>query len=311
MIQDFSSKTKKVWPIFLIVAVGLIIISAAVYFWSKSYGTSGSSNNSTFPSVGMMSIDRFSNESSGAKNSAQSPQSFSSTQPSERKVVKNGSLQLLVKSADQTAKEMQALAQSLGGFVSEVNIYEVSAGTKTGAVTIRVPADNFSQAFEEIKKIAIKVERENISAQDITEQYVDLEAQLVNLQAQEQQYLEIMKKALKIEDILNVASRLGEVRGFIEQIQGQLKYLSQQADMASISASLTEEADVEIFGIRWRPLIIIKQSLREMLAGLQGYVDSMIGFIFRLPIILLWLATLGLVIFIGWKIARWFWQKFN
>ena len=311
MIQDFSSKTKKVWPIFLIVAVGLIIISAAVYFWSKSYGTSGSSNNSTFPSVGMMSIDRFSNESSGAKNSAQSPQSFSSTQPSERKVVKNGSLQLLVKSADQTAKEMQALAQSLGGFVSEVNIYEVSAGTKTGAVTIRVPADNFSQAFEEIKKIAIKVERENISAQDITEQYVDLEAQLVNLQAQEQQYLEIMKKFEKIEDILNVASRLGEVRGFIEQIQGQLKYLSQQADMASISASLTEEADVEIFGIRWRPLIIIKQSLREMLAGLQGYVDSMIGFIFRLPIILLWLATLGLVIFIGWKIARWFWQKFN
>jgi hypothetical protein len=214
----------------------------------------------------------------------------------------------LVKSADQTASDMQGIAERLNGFVSASDVYGVS--NRVGSVTIRIPAENFSQALDDIKKLAIKVERENTSAQDVTEQYIDLEARLKNLQAQEAQYLQILKQAVKIADILQVSERLDSVRMQIEQIQGQLKYLTRQVDMASISASLTEEADVQVFGIRWLPLVVIKQAFRDMLTSLQVYVDSVIKIIFALPGVLLWLATIGLIILIGWKILHWIWQRF-
>ena len=137
-----------------------------------------------------------------------------------------------------------------------------------------------------------------------------MESRLKNLQATEQQYLTILKQAVKIADILQVTAQLDKIRMQIEQIQGQLKYLSRQVDMASLAASLTEEADVQVFGITWRPLFVIKQAFRSMLGSLQSYVDSMINLIFGLPVLLLWFVTIGLIILIVWKIGRWIWRRF-
>ncbi len=228
----------------------------------------------------------------------------------QRKVVKNGSLSLLVKKAEEVAASIQAVAERLGGFVQDSQVYEVSAGVKSGTVTIRVSADKFNEAVSEIKKLAVKVERENISAQDVTEQFVDLEAQLKNYRAEEQQYLRIMEQALTVQDTLDVAQRLAYVRGNIERTQGQLQYLSRQVDMSTITTMLTAEADIEVFGIRWRPLFVVKQAFRGLLSGLTGYVDAMIAFVFRLPVYLLWIATLAVIIFLAWKVTMWIKRKF-
>lgn len=227
----------------------------------------------------------------------------------DRKVEKNGSLKLLVKSAEESAKNIQNTAERLGGFVSNSYVYEVSLGIKAGQVVIRVPASSFNVAMDEIKKLAVKVEQENSSAQDVTEQYVDLTARLNNFKTQEEQYLGILKKAKTIEEILNVSSRLNEVRLQIEQLEGQLKYLNQQIDLAAIAVNLTEEGDIEVFGLRWRPLYVAKVALRDMMSGLTDYADAMIKFIFQLPVIILWLATFGLIIFAVWKVIKWVWEK--
>lgn len=229
----------------------------------------------------------------------------------ERKIVKNGSLEILIKQAEETAQKIKEIAQRLKGFVSQSNIYEVSQGNKAGYVTIRIPVKSFDLAMEEIKNLAIKVENENIDAQDVTEEFIDLEARLNNLQAEEKQYLEIMKRAVTIEDILNVTSRLSNVRNNIERIEGQLKYLTDRVDLATISVQLTSEADVEVFGIKWRPLFVLKESFRRMLASLTGYIDTLIAFIFLLPSIILWIATISLILFIGYKIVNWIWRRFS
>jgi len=228
----------------------------------------------------------------------------------QRKIIKNGTLQLLVEKAEETTQEIKSIGKKLNGFVSESRIYEVSQKTKLGNITIRVPADKFDTAMEDIKKLAIKVEKENISAKDVTEEFIDLEARLKNSQAEEKQYLEIMKQAKTVEDTLKVASKLSQVRGQIERIQGQLKYLSDKIDLATISVDLTSEADVELFGLRWRPLFVLKQSFRKMLSSLTGYVDTIIAFAFALPAILLWLATITIVLIAGNRVVRWLWQKF-
>jgi len=221
----------------------------------------------------------------------------------DRKIIKNGSLDLLVKQAESATRSISAIAARLDGFTDASNVYEVSDGIKAASVTIRVPADNFNKAFDEIKKLAVKVRYENTSAQDVTAIFTDLDAQLKNYRAEEEQYQEIMKRAVKIEDVLNVASRLADVRGRIERLQGELNLLSRQISMSTISVSLTSEAEVEVFGIVWRPLTVLKQAAKNALSDLAGFVDYLIAGIVRLPVFLLKLAVFVGIIFVLWQIV--------
>jgi hypothetical protein len=228
----------------------------------------------------------------------------------KKKIIKNGDLSLYVKDAETAAKEIQSLAKSLGGFVSESRISQSSSGVKSGNVTIRVPVNNFEKAMNNAKQLAVEVEREYITAQDVTEQYIDYEAQLKNLRAEETQYQEIMAKSFTINDTLQVSNRLSDVRGRIEMIQGKLKYLSRQIDMSTIQIRLAADDDVKVFGLRWRPLIVLKRSFKSMLSGLTDYVDAMIGIVFYIPVIILWFATIIFILIIIWRILKWIYRRF-
>lgn len=227
----------------------------------------------------------------------------------ERKVVRNGNLSLLVEKAEETAQEVKNIANALDGYVSSSRIYEASEGVKSGTITIRVRADKFDQAMEEIKDLAIKVEEEQESARDVTEEFVDLEARINNLKVEEAQYLELMEKTDSVEEILKITARLSSVRGQIERLEGRLKYLSDQVEMSSIRVSLTSEAEIEVFGIRWRPLYMVKKSFKAMLSGLRKYTSFVISFLFILPVIVLWLGSFVLLAFIAIKVFTWILRK--
>jgi len=215
----------------------------------------------------------------------------------------------LVDKAEDTAEKIKEIAKRFEGFVENVNIYEVSKDIKEGVVVIRVPADSFTEVMNEIKELVIKVEREQVDARDVTEQFIDLEARLKNLQAEEEQYLKILKQADTVEDLLNVSRELSRVRGQIERLEGQLKYLSRQIDMSSITVHLTAIAEVEIFGVHWRPLVVIKQSLKGLFEGLTKFVDVIIIFLIKLPVIIIWIASIAFLLFIIWRIGKWIWRK--
>ncbi len=227
----------------------------------------------------------------------------------QRKVVKNGSLSLLVKKAEETAGRIRNVALELDGFVSYSQVQEVTEGVKRGTVTIKIPADKFSEAMERIKELALDVENEEERTRDVTEEFTDLEARLKNLKAEEEQYLRLLEEAEDMEDILKVTSHLSNVRGRIERMEGRLKYLSNQVEMATIRVSLTSEAEVEVLGVRWRPLFMVKKSFKGMLSGLSNYANFVIKFIFALPVLILWVGSLGLFAFIAVKILIWFVKK--
>ncbi len=229
---------------------------------------------------------------------------------SDRKVIKNGSLDLIVDKAEDAAQAVQDIAKRHGGFVEGARVYENGAGMKTGVVTIRVPAEKFDAAFADVKVVATKVEAERVNSQDVTEQYVDLDAQLRNYRAEEEQYLDIMKRATNVSETLQVAQQLGIVRGNIERTQGQLQYLSRQIDMASITATLTAEADIELLGISWRPIQEIKRAFHNLVLGLVNFVDTLIAFVFFLPVLALWLLGLGLLAWVAWRLLRWVKMRF-
>ena len=222
----------------------------------------------------------------------------------DRKLIRTGAMDLVVKNPGEAVEKVRGLAERMGGFLQSS---QVSGGSNSmsASVTIRVPATRFEEARSEIRKLGLRVEADRQEAQDATKDYVDLEARLRTLRTQETQYLSILKQARTVKDILGVSDKLNEVRSEIEQEQAEFEALSKQVEMVALSVSLRPEADVQAFGLQWRPLYRLKLAAREGLQSLGDYATAMTSFAFYLPSILLWLATILVGAAIGWRILRW------
>jgi len=222
----------------------------------------------------------------------------------EHKLIRNGALDLIVKSPTESAEQIRALAEGVGGFLVSSQTTG-GPGAANASPVIRVPAGHFEEVRAGIRKLGVRVESESFEAQDVTREYVDQEARLRSLRAQETQYLAIMKRAVSVKETLEVSEKLSGVRGQIEQQQAEFNALSKQVETVAISMSLHTEADVSVFGLNWRPLYQLKMSAREGVLALSTYVAAMAAFLFYLPAILLWLATILAGVAIGWRLVKW------
>lgn len=157
----------------------------------------------------------------------------------ERKIVKTGYITLEVEDVVETIDEVAKVADELGGYVVSSHKSEGEKGI-SGHITIRVLADRFDEAVERLRQLAINVPYESTEARDVTEEYVDLQARLHNLEATEAQYLALLEKAKTVEEILKVQRELSNVREEIERIEGRMKYLERISDMALIEVTLKE-----------------------------------------------------------------------
>jgi hypothetical protein len=227
-------------------------------------------------------------------------QAFAST---ERKIVRTSSIDMLVQHPAATADKITALAESLGGYLVSTNAGGESAAT--GMLTVRVPTERFNEARAEIRKLGLSVEAEKIEANDLTRQYVDQDASIRNLRAEEAQYLAILKQANTVKDMLAVTERLSEVRGQIEQQQAEFNALSRQVETVAITISLRTEAETKVFGLNWRPVYQLKLALRDGLESLANYATAMVSILFYLPAVLLWVGTILAAIVASWRVTRW------
>jgi len=150
---------------------------------------------------------------------------------------------------------------AVGGFL----VKSVTSGqdSQSAFLAICVPANRFEEAREEIRKQGLRVDSERVEAQDVTRQYVDLDARLRNLRSEEAQYLSIMKGAHTVKDALEVSEKLSSVRGQIEQQQAEFHSLSKQVETVAISVSLRTQAEAQVFGFQWRPLYQLKLAVRD------------------------------------------------
>jgi uncharacterized protein DUF4349 len=221
----------------------------------------------------------------------------------ERRIIRTSSLAIVVQHPTEVMDKIMALAEMEGGYL------ESSQGggqdAASGSLTIRVPAARFEETRVEIRKLGLRVENEAIKAQDVTRQYVDQDANLRNLRAEEAQYLAILKQANTVKDLLAVSQRISEVRGQIEQQQAEFNALSKQTETVAIAISLRTEAETQVFGLNWRPLYQVKLALRDGLESVAGYASAMTAFLFYLPAVLLWVGTIVGGAEVGWRLLRW------
>lgn len=224
--------------------------------------------------------------------------------PMDRRMVRNSSVDLVVQKPAEAAEKIRALAEGLGGFLVSS---QVSGGPNAGgaALTIRVPAARFEEARAEIRKLGLRMENEKVEAQDVTRQFVDEDANLRNLRAEETQYLSILKQAHTVKDTLAVSDKLSDVRGQIEQQTAEFNALAKQTETVAIAVSLRAEAEAQVFGLHWRPLYQMKLALRDGLDAVADYGVAMTSFVFYLPAVLLWMGTIVVGVAAGWKVVRW------
>lgn len=223
--------------------------------------------------------------------------------PDDRKLVSTTSFDLLVKHPAEAAERIRSLAERVGGFLVKWQTNGAQDAT-SASIVVRVPAARFSEVAAEIRKLSVRVENEEMQSEDVTRHYVDQQAHLRNVRAQEAQYLSILKQARTVKDTLEVSEKLNGVRGEIEQQQAEFEALSRQVETVAVSVSLHSEAQAKLFEVPWRPAYELKLAMATGLEGLANYATSMIGLIFYLPAILLWLATILVGAALGWKLIR-------
>lgn len=226
------------------------------------------------------------------------------------RMMRKASLNMVVSDPFAVGEKIRLLANRLGGYVDSVRSSDEGTGAKETAISIRVPADRFEDARIEVRQLGERVSNEQDDARDVSAQHVDLESHLRSYRAEEAQYLEIMQRSGTIKDTLAVSERLAEVRGRIEQTQGQLDLLSHQTEMALLEVSLCTEAAPQIADVHWHPVAEIKAAFSDAADDLSTYANFMIAVLFRLPVFALWTFTIVTSSIGAWRLLRWTWKRF-
>lgn len=222
----------------------------------------------------------------------------------DRKAIRTGSMDVIAKNPRDVSEKIRQIAERAGGFLLSSETYG-SQDASSASLQIRVPENKFEEVRNEIRTLGLRVESEKLQSEDVTKQYVDQMARLRNLRAQEAQYLGILKQAKTVKDTLEVSDQLNAVRGEIEQQQAEFDALSKQVETVALAVTLRAEADARVFGLDWRPLYQLKVAARRGLDSVADYAASMSSFLFYLPTVLLWLATILVGAALGWRILRW------
>jgi hypothetical protein len=223
----------------------------------------------------------------GAASSAPSSQPTGA----DRLIVRTATLTVLVNDVPDAAAKTGELATALGGFVVSSNQREEGANP-TAMVTIRVPAARLDEALARIKTLAVKVRNEQVTGQDVTEEFVDTDARLRNLRATETRYLELLQQAQSVTDVLGVEKELTNVRGQIEQLQARLQFLQRSVELATITIDVRAASGIALLLPDWNILPAVTNAWAALLNVLYGILVLVIWVAVFTP---LWLPTLLLV----------------
>ncbi len=212
-------------------------------------------------------------------------------QVQEQLIIRTGILEIVVEDTETTIDEIARRAAASGGWVVSSNVFQ-SGEAKSGSTTIRVPVDQFDAMVEQIESMALEVLNTSTSGEDVTEEYVDRQARLQNLEATADRVRSFLEDADDVEEALAVNAELSRLEGEIESIRGRIQYLEQSAAFSTITVRITPDAlsqPIEVGG--WRPAGVARDAIEALITALQGLATIAIWII----IVLLPLALLVLI----------------
>ena len=218
----------------------------------------------------------------------------------DRRIIRNADITIEVASTTEAQQRVTSIAEFHGGFVvtSEAKQREdvdPSKRTLDIKLVVRIPANQFGAALDEITRLAGNLPEANVSGQDVTEDFIDLEARIKTQKALELQFLEIMKQARTVEDALQVQSQIADVRTDIEKLEGRKRFLENRSSLSTITVNMRTPKIITVnpTGLRHSLREAVSESL-EMASGMLTFFIRFV--ILMIPIFVFVLLPAGLVI---------------
>ncbi len=223
----------------------------------------------------------------------------------ERLIIRNAWLDLVVPDTEDALDEIKDVTGEMGGYVVQSNVYQ-SGQSKRASVQLRIPAEKLDEALKHFRGMATEVRSENVSGQDVTDEYVDLKSRLRSKEATEAKLLEFLEEAEDTEAALAVYTELERIQTEIEVIKGRMQYLEESAAMSSVTIELTPDVLTQPIDVeRWNPLGTFKGAVEALIRVLQFLLDALIVIVVAvLPVVIVVFGPLVVLFFIIRTIVR-------
>ncbi len=154
-----------------------------------------------------------------------------------RKIIKDGQMNLLVADTDRAIDQVASIAVDRGGYIINSQV-SMRGDVKIATLTLGVPVEQFENVQRQVRAIAIQVISETASGKDVTDEYVDLQSRLTNLEATAARVREFLQQAQTVEEALKVNAQLTEIEAEIEQVKGRMNYLKDRSAFSTLTVNL-------------------------------------------------------------------------
>jgi hypothetical protein len=211
--------------------------------------------------------------------------------PIERKIIKEGEITFETANLKETESLITRTVNEMGGYIASDNVFD-NEDRITHRMTVRVPSDKFDQLLTKISESAEKLDRKTISALDVTEEYIDVEARIKTKKELESRYKELLVKANTVEDILSIEKEIGTLRTEIESIEGRLRYLQNRVSLSSLA--------IEYYQLTTSSFGFVSKLGRAFVTGWNWLLAFIVGLIHLWPFILI----IGGGLFIAFRVGR-------
>ncbi len=246
-------------------------------------------------------------------------------QTSNRKIIKNADVRLLVKDTDVAIDRTTQIIGDLGGYIISSRVwYQDYFGNnlKYSTISIGIPVDQFEQALTRLRGLSIRVLDENATGEDVTDQYVDLQSQLQNLEATRARILEFLKDAKTVDEALRINQELANIEAQIEQIKGRMNYISDRSAFSTITVNFEPEFPIltatptttpaptltprpTFTSTPWKP----GETFKDASSTVSNTYRSLIDFLIWIVVVVI--PVLAPFIFVFWLVWRFFIRKLN
>jgi hypothetical protein len=217
----------------------------------------------------------------------------------DAKIVRTGTIELQVKDVPKAIQVARDGIRAMGGYIGASQTGTLG-DDPVATITYRIPVDRWEDALDLLHGLAgqtTKVLSEQTQAVEVTGAVVDLEARIRNLRASETALQDIAAKATKVSDVLEVQAQLTNVRGEIEQLNGQLKDLTDRAAFATLTANFgTPVVAVDVAAKGWEPAKVVDEATASLVNILQALTTAGIWFVIVWVPILVVLGVIGLTV---------------
>lgn len=221
-------------------------------------------------------------------------------------IIKSADIKLLVESTDNAVDRATQVVGDAGGYIISSRVwyqpYYNGENYKYATITIGVPVQQFERTLSRLRGLAVKVLDETASGEDVTDQYVDLQSQLTNLEATRDRIKSFLDQAQSVDEALRINQELSNVEAQIEQIKGQMNYLQDRSAYSTITINF-EPVLPEILPTPtpspepniWQPGKTFDSARGTLTRAYQGIIDLLIWVfvvlvpIFAPPVLLGWL----------------------